>query len=116
MAKKKLIFVAIALIAAFYGYKAFQFDQRVKTFNTRIQIGDTMARVLTLMGRPSRHNHGHFVSDELADRYGLKTRETILLVYRGFYFLRDDLNFVFNPDTRELIDKDRGFIMGRLEK
>jgi len=106
---KAFVFTVIALIVIIYGYEAWQFDQRVKVF-TRIQIGDSMAKIVRLMGQPSGLNPDYPVGEELADRYGLKTGKAILLVYRGIYFLREDLNFVFNPDTGKLIEKDRAFI------
>ncbi|HOW86664.1 MAG TPA: hypothetical protein P5119_12445 [Candidatus Aminicenantes bacterium] len=109
--RKEFIIVAIALVFIFYGYMALQFNHKVKTFDTMIQIGDDMVKVLVLMGRPSCHNAAYPVQKELADRYGLKSGKAILLVYRGFYFLRNDLNFVFNPDTGKLIEKDRASII-----
>ncbi len=107
---KAFVFSVIALIVVFYGYKALRFNEKVKAFDTRIQIGDSMAKVIRLMGQPSGINPDYPVGEELVVRYGLKTRDTILLVYRGIYFLREDLNFAFNPDTGELIEKDRAII------
>ena len=113
---KVFIFMAIALIVMFYGYKALQFDQRVKMFNTRIQIGDSMAKVLTYMGSPTCLTAGYNVEKELADRYGLRDREALLLVYRGIFYFRDDLDLVFDPDTGRLIEKDRAFITWHYEE
>jgi len=104
---KKIVFVAITIVVVFYGYKAIQFNKKVSVFNTRIQIGDNMTKVRALMGRPTHILAANPIRQELADRYGLKTRETILMVYRGGRYFRADLNLIFNPDTGELLEKDR---------
>jgi hypothetical protein len=109
MAKKRLgrlAFIAVFIFMLFYGYKALQFDSKVKIFNSKIRVGESFGKVRELMGTPSFYD-GDFRISEVGNPQGLRTRQIILMVYRGTYYFRSDLNLIFDRETRRLLEKNR---------
>jgi hypothetical protein len=104
----RLIIVAIAILFAFYCYGAFQFNNKVRIYNNKIQIGDSETLVWALLGPPSHYDGNYRTIEETSDRKDSKTRHLALMVYRGFFFVRSDLILIFDHDAGTLIEKSRG--------
>ncbi len=88
--------------AGFYIYKAVQFDQRVRLFNMRIQIGMEEEEIFAILGPPSYIDWGKKMTDNKNKRFNE-------IVYRGSWFIRDDLILYVDATTLKLEIKKRAF-------
>ena len=113
---KKPIVVITVLLVSFYAYKAFEFNSKVRNFNTKIHVGDSIAYVIGLLGRPSLYDDDHVAEeDKEHNQASDKGGRTILVVYRGLIYLRSDLNLLFDHDSGKLKEKNRAQYLGSIE-
>ena len=103
----KAALAVLALLGAVYGYGAWKFDKRVKTFNTDIQMGDSYEIVRTQLGRPSLVLFDYATTEQMRPGQNKGTEGTVLWVYSGSLYLRDDLSLIFDRNTGKLIKKNR---------
>jgi hypothetical protein len=97
------------LFSAFliYAYGAWKFNNKVRIFNTIIEIGDSFNDVDIQLGRPSIIIAEHPRPIETGAGRVSRTNRTILWVYSGAIFLRSDLSLIFDYETGKLIEKNR---------
>ncbi|MBP7706457.1 MAG: hypothetical protein KA243_04330 [Candidatus Aminicenantes bacterium] len=103
----KLILGILFIAFPIYVYGAWKFNNKVRIFNTRIEIGDSFDDVDVQLGRPSIIIAEYPRPIETGIGRVLETNRTILWVYSGAIFLRSDLSLIFDYDTGKLIDKSR---------
>jgi len=107
----KLLLFALLCGSLFFGYRAWKFDKKVKVFNTEIYIGDSLTNVRAKLGAPSRIIIER-KSNKRETKYVLaKPSISILWIYNGSYFLRNDLCLVFDELTKRLVEKKRGIFL-----
>jgi len=103
----KLILGVLFIALLIYVYGAWKFNNKVRIFNTRINIGDGFNDVDVQLGRPSIIIAEYPRSIEAKAGRVSRTNRTILWVYSGTMFLRSDLSLIFDYNTGKLIEKNR---------
>lgn len=103
----KLILGILFIAFLFYVYGAWKFDNKVRIFSTRIEIGDSFNDVNVRLGRPSIIITEYPRSIEAKAGRVSGTNRTILWVYSGTIFLRSDLSLIFDYSTGKLVEKKR---------
>lgn len=102
----KLVILGLVGALAFFGYGALNFDKKVRIFNSRIQVGDSISDIRMLLGRPSIVFFQSPSTNKGVYGQTMGTGWTILWVYRGSLF-RNDISLIFDRDTGKLIEKNR---------
>jgi hypothetical protein len=111
--RKKLSLCCIAWIVVFSGlfifyvYKLVQFDHRVRLFNDKIQIGMTEVEVLVYLGPPSTFSQD--IDETFTEKFAAEGKKYDEIRYKGAFFLRDDLFFYFDSETKRLVYKQRAY-------
>jgi hypothetical protein len=94
-----------------FGYSAWKFDRKVRAYNTKINIGDSLTSVRATLGMPSRIIMEYDNNNREIKYEPMKSVRSILWIYEGSYFLRDDLCLVFDELTLKLVEKKRGIFL-----
>ena len=103
----RIALTILALVCLIYGYGAWKFEKRVKTFNLKIREGDSSNSVCIQMGRPSHVLSEYATLEQVGHGQEKGTARTILWVYSGSLYFRNDLSLIFDRDTGKLINKNR---------
>jgi len=102
--------IVFLVLVIFYSYKFYQFHYRVIVFENKIKIGMHAAEVEYLLGPPSRSFSLWGIQDSITKEIN-PNKKYNRYVYKGFFFLRDDLILYFESDTERLVYKDRFIVM-----
>jgi hypothetical protein len=102
--------MVLLVLVIFYSYKFYQFHYRVIVFENKIKIGMHAAEVLYLLGPPSRSFSEWKIQDSITQKID-PIKKYDKWVYKGFFFLQDDLILYFESDTGRLVYKDRFIVM-----
>ena len=103
----KAVLSVVALLGAIYGYGEWRFDKRVKTFNSSVQIGDSYEVVRVQLGRPSLVLYDYATTEQVGLGQNKGTEGTVLWVYSGSLYFRNDLSLIFDRSSGKLIKKNR---------
>lgn len=100
-----IIIIILVIPVLYYVYGFYKFETRVKIYNENIQVGDPLAIVLALMGKPSEF------SDHTSFNVNGEERPAIIIIYYGIYYLRENILLVFDYETKTLIHKERSCLV-----
>jgi hypothetical protein len=110
---KKAIIIPLSFLLIYYSYCAIRFNNKVRLYNTKVQIGMNETYVWALLGPPSYGDWNILKETSVGEEQ--RKRRSILYVYRGIYFLRDDIILYFDYETGKLFEKSRGMHFSRIE-
>jgi hypothetical protein len=97
---KLFIIILLAIPILYYIYGCYRFEKRVQAYN-EIQEGDHIIMVLAKMGKPSHYDDLYYIKE------GNEEKRAILVIYEGFYYLRDSIVLIFDYRTERLVRKER---------
>jgi hypothetical protein len=107
----KLVLLALLCGSLLFGYSAWKFDRKVRVFNTKIHIGDSLISVRVKLGAPSQIIIEHQDNKRETKYRFTKSTQSILWIYYGSPILRKDLGLVFDEPTQKLVEKKRGIFV-----
>lgn len=95
----------LIVIISVYMYGWIKFYKKTELFNNQIKFGDSIEKVLGLMGKPTFYDILFIV--EIDD----EEIRAIRLVYEGkFYIGLKDLVLIFDRENARLIKKEKGYV------
>jgi hypothetical protein len=106
-----IAWIAVLLVViVFFSISWVRFNTRVGIFNDKLRLGMSELEAWILMGPPSASYSSWDKSATLRIGGVEQKLNVIEYVYKGTYFLRDDIVLIFNAKTKELVSKKRAQI------
>lgn len=96
--------LVLIVLSLYYLYANIRFHKRVKIYNEMIQIGDSIDKVLSLMGKPTIYDDLYYIKQDG------ENKRTLRVIYEGKIYFMNDIILIFDYETAKLIQKERAML------